>query len=436
MTTQSPALVGRFVSTVFTELNQRKLTYALLRNYDGLPDQVGHDIDILVAEEEIDAFSTTLCQVAREQGWSLALCHERHAFRSFVFAQTFDITSEKILKWDIWAPIKWRWFTCVDSKMALQSRQLHPKGFYIISPGVEAAILLVKELLEKGQVPEKYESRIRQFAETDPKRFKEILEGPFGTKLVNSLITRVEEGDWNQIKNSYGSLRIALMKNAAKRHIFATMLDLCKFTIAHLREFMRNKKGLFICLIGPDGTGKSTISSRLIDSLSDVFGEIRYHHAHYDLLPELKTFCPWLQEKTKKVDVSTLPSESMVPGRLTTGIVMLYYAIDYVLGRARTFPRRGLGEFVIFDRYFYDYAIQPSPFGVNSWLFRLLVRLIPSPDLVIYLDAPPDMIRKRKPDLTLKEITRQASICNQIVSHMPKGHIVDNSLPLDEVINQ
>ncbi|MFC1893703.1 hypothetical protein ACFLYR_06740, partial [Chloroflexota bacterium] len=82
------------------------------------------------------------------------------------------------------------------------------------------------------------------------------------------------------------------------------------------------------------------------------------------------------------------------------------------------------------------YIIQPSPFNIESLLFQILLRFVPSPDLVIHLDAPPELVYRRKSELALSEIERQAAVCKQIVSILPHGHTVDSSLPLKDVVSQ
>lgn len=436
MTTQACAPVGHFVATMFEQLEQQKLPYVVLRNYDGLPEQVGHDIDILVVEEDLDRFGTTLCKIATEGGWWLVQHANRYGFHSFIFVPMPDILVERSLKWDVWAPISWRGFAWINTKVALSSRQVHQRGFYIPAHGVESATLLLKELLQFGKIKSKYLGRIQQFAQADSESFKKVLEKHFSEKLANHLLVQAQRGDWRDIEKSYRFLRLTLIWNAIKHSPASVLSKLCKFAMGHLMEYIRGRPRLFLCLIGPDGSGKSTISAQLIESLSDIFEETHYWHGRFGALPELKTFCPsWLVKKGE-VKTSGQLTTSKMPNRLITSVLMVYYAIDNMFFYARTLRRRSMPELIIFDRYFYDYIIQPSPFGINSWLFRVLARIVPTPDVVIYLHAPSELIHNRKPELTVQEINRQADICNQIVRLLPNAYRVDNSQPLNKVLFQ
>jgi len=436
MTAQICTPLGHFVATVFERLERQKLPYIVLRNYDGLPEHVGHDIDLMVADRDLERFSRLLCETAETEGWHLVQYTNRYGFRSFIFVPCSNGGFEQSLKWDVWAPISWKGFTWIDSEMALSSRHIHQNGFYIPAPGVESATLLLKELLQFGKIKSKYLGRIQQFAQADSENFKKVLEKPFGKKLANHLLIQAQRGDWRDIEKSYGFLRSTLIWKAIKHSPASVLSKLCKFVMGHMMEYIRGRPRLFLCLIGPDGSGKSVISQQLIESLSDIFEETHYYHGRFGALPELKTFCPsWLVKKGE-VKTSEQSMTSKMPNRFVTSVLMAYYAIDNMFLYVRALWRRGTTELVIFDRYFYDYVIQPSPFGINSWLFRVLARLVPTPDIVIYLHAPSELIHNRKPELTIQEINRQADICNQLVRLLPNAYNVDNSQPLNKVILQ
>jgi thymidylate kinase len=437
MTTQVCAPVGHFVATMFEQLEQQKLPYVVLRNYDGLPGHVGNDIDVLVADDNLDRFSTVLCKIATEEGWCLVQHANRYGFRSFIFVPFPNGGfGGQSLKWDVWAPISWKGFTWIDSEVALSSRQVHQNGFYIPAHGVESATLLLKELLQFGKIKKKYLYRIQQFAQLDSESFKRVLEKAFGVDVSKKLLTQAQNGDWSQIERSYGYLRSKLVRKAILDNPVSVLCNVYQFVVGHLKEFIIGHNHLTLCLIGPDGSGKSTVSSHLAESMCDIFEGTCYYHGHFGILPELKTFCPSCLVEKRRQGTSIQLIMQKIPNRLTACILMIYYSFDYILGYAQLLRDRNKGKLIIFDRYFYDYIIQPSPFGINGWLFRVLARLVPTPNVVIYLHASPELIHNRKPELTVQEINRQADICNQLVRLLPNAYHVDNSQPLNRVILQ
>jgi len=53
--TTDPSLHGSILSDFFVRLNEAKISYCVLRGYAGLPDEVSHDVDILVEKISISA---------------------------------------------------------------------------------------------------------------------------------------------------------------------------------------------------------------------------------------------------------------------------------------------------------------------------------------------------------------------------------------------
>jgi hypothetical protein len=57
----------------------------------------------------------------------------------------------------------------------------------------------------------------------------------------------------------------------------------------------------------------------------------------------------------------------------------------------------------------YGYVVQPYAlkFHGPEWFARAVMRLLPRPDLIVNLTAPPDVIRQRKQELTLSQIEQE-----------------------------
>jgi thymidylate kinase len=75
----------------------------------------------------------------------------------------------------------------------------------------------------------------------------------------------------------------------------------------------------------------------------------------------------------------------------------------------RVQPALSAGRLVVADRWAYGYLVQPAAlrFYGPVWLARLVLRLLPQPDLVANLTAPADVIRSRKQELTSSEISAE-----------------------------
>src|SRR5207302_154380 len=76
---------------------------------------------------------------------------------------------------------------------------------------------------------------------------------------------------------------------------------------------------------------------------------------------------------------------------------------------ARVLPAKIHSTLVAFDRTFCDMLVDPKRYRLAPArpLIRFLNALLPQPDLTFVLDADPQAIHARKPELPVEEITRQ-----------------------------
>ena len=107
----------------------------------------------------------------------------------------------------------------------------------------------------------------------------------------------------------------------------------------------------------------------------------------------------------------------------------LGYAVD-------VYPRLRRSTLVLFDRYYQDLLVDPKRhrYGGPLWLARYVGRLFPRPDVIILLDAPPEVLHSRKREVPLAETARQREAYLELVRRSPSCHVVDASRPVPEVV--
>jgi len=118
---------------------------------------------------------------------------------------------------------------------------------------------------------------------------------------------------------------------------------------------------------------------------------------------------------------------------------VFYFAADYVFGYLlKILPALIRTRLVLFDRYMYDLLVDSKRvrYGGPHWLLRFATRFIPRPDLVVLLDAPPEVLWSRKQEVPFEEVTRQRSAYRQIAGKMRSTVIVNAELPPGEVIDR
>ena len=160
----------------------------------------------------------------------------------------------------------------------------------------------------------------------------------------------------------------------------------------------------YICIVGPDGTGKSTLAARLADELD---GPTLHRHWRPGGIPSLRRLAG-----RGESGVITEPHAADVHGTAKAAVRTLYYAGDFIIGHATVFwPVLRTGGFVILERGFEDMVVDPTRYSLPSGrLPALLLPLIPRPDCTIVLQGDPALIHRRKPELPETEIARQCEV--------------------------
>lgn len=439
METRIPrSTMARFLRYLLDRLNAEGVPYCVLRNYDGLPEKVGNDIDFLVAPEAIDRFQGVVLHTARESGWTLVKHENRYGYRSYYLSTSrFD----GLLHLDVRCPYHWKGITFASDDAILRTR-VRRKSFYIPSKGCEAAVSLVKDLLPYGRAKERYLERITRFSREDADNFCATLSGPFGKQLTSRLLGMVQAGDWNGVSGMQRPLRRSLLMRALSHRPWRQLINWARFLMGHLNECLFHPTGFFLVLMGPDGVGKSSVAAGLQEQfVKKLFPKVETVHFRPGMLPELKAVMRSLIRRGGKVHEGRQGTQQeQGTGTFSEKMIWLlrlcYYTLDFVLGHLTIGLARSRGKLVVYDRYYYEYMMQQSRSRLPIWLIRLLGRMVPRPDAVVSLHASPDCILQRKQELTFEEVAMQLERYEQIARELPCAYLVDANSDLNAVVNR
>ena len=213
---------------------------------------------------------------------------------------------------------------------------------------------------------------------------------------------------------------------------------------------------LRIALIGPDGAGKTTIARELPDRLP-VPSTYLYMGINADAsLRKLPTtrmahgIRRLLGKRAEQGGPRSRERSSEPPrhglGRVVRTIKSLTVLANRIAEQVyrQRLARRYLreGSLVLFDRdYFCDYyAYDVAPSKRDRTLAQrlhgwVLEHVYPKPDLVIYLDAPPEVLFARKGEGTLELLAERRDDYRALREVVPSFVEVDASQPLPDVID-
>ncbi len=186
--------------------------------------------------------------------------------------------------------------------------------------------------------------------------------------------------------------------------------------------------GVIIAFLGPDGSGKSSVVKALEDTAPRGFtGVDRYH------------LFPFRKEGDSGAGAAVIDPHRQPPRSYPECVLKLLYLFAlYVAGYWLNIRARSrAGRLIVFDRYYHDLLVDPLRyrFGGPMWLARWIGKLIPKPDLWIFLDATAEVLQARKQEVSFDETARQRLAYTELARGLNNSVVVDASQPLDKVVS-
>lgn len=205
-----------------------------------------------------------------------------------------------------------------------------------------------------------------------------------------------------------------------------------------------------VTLIGPDGAGKTTITRRLHASGLLPF---RYLYMGVNIgasnaaLPTSRLVA-WLKRRARpSVASSGAPDGAATPrrrgtrSRIRAAARLANRLAEEWFRQVISWSYQLRGYVVLYDRHFaLDFA--PEITGEQSRALEhrihrwFLTYLYPRPDLIVFLDAPGEVLFARKGESSIEELERRRQGFLRMGARLPGFVRVDATAPLEEVYQQ
>jgi thymidylate kinase len=269
---------------------------------------------------------------------------------------------------------------------------------------------------------DKYQPQVRAVFEERRDQVRSVLKPRFGSVAV-PLIEAVIADDRALLIRLLPRLRRRLIW----RHLIAAPIRSvaavarhygCEVRIRFTSAFVDN-----VCILGPDGAGKSTVLEAVSKGLVGASKEIHVRHLKPDILRNGPSSGPVTDPHGK-------PPRAMAMSLLKVFAWLIEAWVDQFAHGHKNATLR------LWDRYYHDLLVDPKRYryGGPMGLARLVGCLIPKPDLWILLDAPPEVLQARKREVRFEETARQRQAYLELVKGMKNAVVVDASQPLDDVV--
>ena len=413
--------MNHFLCELFSLLNE-KFQYAVLRNYETLPDQYNsRDIDLLIPYQDLELLKKQLPSFAERYACRILYINEDNQFFTIVFVDS----SYKIFQLDFQHNFAWLGIDLLDEREVLKQRIFNGKVYHL-PPDLT---FLPKYLY------------CRILGAPYPSKYANILKAAmaYDTSFINRVLTRLSGGKgsldyWNQAEK--WTLRRSAFGAALRRHPVQTNWRMADFLFRYVLDLFR-RRGLMISFSGPDGCGKTTVIEMLRERLE--VNKPYLFHFRPSLLPNLGEVAhkaKVLKEVDRNFDQ---PHRGHKKGLFSSMIRLGYYVSDYILGHAiRVLPLRQRKQIVFFDRYFTDIIVD----GERSSIFlyykflACLRHFIPQCQYNFLFRVEPKTIHSRKQELSIEDMNRIYLRLDYLADHDKSYYWIDNNGTPEEAVEQ
>jgi thymidylate kinase len=412
---QGPAAdwVASFLAALFTALDGAGLRWVVLRNHQDLPDRAGHDVDLLVHPADAPRVDPLVRAVVTRQGLALLRAYAGIEHETFDVAAG-DLSGRLLLHVDVQTAARYRGRLLVDGgDLLAHTRAVPARGgvpLRLPEPAMEAYALLLHAALHKGALKAKYAARVAELGDADPGGLERLASERLGAAVGARLAAVRGEAELLALRPDLRrALRRRYPANPARQAWFR-MRSGARQTRLRLRP-----RGMFAAFLGPDGSGKSSLTDLLVERLSGHEDVLKVHRVYMGsgqpLLPSRK-LTRRLHGKTGPITVRDVsPRRLRGPLHVMADEVLRYWV--------HVRPRLAPHGVVLTDRYAYDVLRVNNPTLQKPWFRRLAVAVIPSPQLTFFLEGDPEVIAARKRELTVAETTRQLHAYRKLAGVVP-----------------
>ena len=434
-------------SKIFTqfcdELNNCKIKFFILRNYKTLPEiNLSKDIDFMIDPKSLrkvikiykDILKSNKFEYYYQSDYAkVSCCYGINTIDNLSIH--FDFIGEYVSK-------GYEVFTFDEMYKDVESY----KNFFVASAYLEAITLFIyKQFNTKSYFKEIYKEQIlNTFINND--KFNNHLKNLVGEKLSTKIIDKINDKDFDGMLKYSDELTKKLKNYVLKKRPIKTISKKIYFILEKIsiNTFKFKRLSKVFSVMAPDGAGKTTFLDNLSEKLayyfvnSSVEERVSIYHFRPSILPNLGAVGEKAKVMKQDTDYSN-PHRAKPAGKISSLVRITYYWFDYLIGYF-ILTRKDLKtyKFTLFDRYIYDFIVDPFRSRINlpTWVRKLYVKLTPQPKIVFYLHADPDVIYKRKQELTLEEIKRQNKIYLDLANSHDRFKILDANRRYDESVDE
>jgi hypothetical protein len=377
-------------------LERAGVSWALVRGAEGV-DREGADLDVLVAEADL----ATAVQALETAGYAVLPAVEPYA-RSLVRRDpaTEDWSLIDLTTRFAFGPVpKLR----VRVEREVLGRAEWKDGVRRVAPPDAFWLLLLHAVLDHDRFDDRHRRHLTSLlpASRADDVVARVIDTVPAAPVAARLRALVDAADWAGVEQAVRELHGSVAPSGAgARRVVSRVGRISRRLPAMLR-----RPGISVAIIGPDGSGKSTLVRDLPEGLP---------------VPTRTRYLGLFGAGHRRAPVPGLGFLGRI-GRVWRG------AIADAAALAR-------GRIVIYDRYPYDMLRARGSESTGRRLRRWIeAHAAPPPDLVILLDAPAEQLHARRPEHSVEELRDLLEHYRSIAAGLDRVTVLDATAPAADV---
>lgn len=400
-----------FILELTKEYKCNNLIYTFLRD-DDLSNLVdGDDIDIVVHENQKNLNHSIIMSIAKKNNYVI---YKNFEFNDNVVYTIFmyidNVISVLYLHFQFnlrLNQIKISHENHLYLKNSIIFNNVCVKNqFPVLDNNYYVYALITHAIFDKGHFKDEYKNKLTfLIKDIDKHKIKNIFNENFPGKIDSAFFELMFNLKFDEIIQNK---KILFNFKICFKSSFYYLLNNLRRTKKYINKIFKNN-GLFIVVLGPDGSGKTTIVNELFNNNSyKRKKKIYFGSSKRDRFINLISSKKNLRGKNFN-SYSQLKEENCTSYKkiayayLRTIYHFLKFVINYVF---HIYPLLMKDNIIMGDRYFYDLLIMRDIELSNNFK-KIFFFLTPSPDVSILLNNDPDIIYSRKQELSIDEISRQ-----------------------------
>lgn len=409
---------------ILEHLDTSSVEYCLLGATDSYPNLSG-DIDIAIPRDAFKRIDSIVQHFCQQHQFLLIqkLVHESTGYYYVLSHFDTDNNAYAFIEVDFCSDYKRSGRLYITAEQLIANRELESEHQYWKLNNTYSFLYYFIKKIDKGAISDTQFKQLQACWQEERTSIMVTLQSYFSRQAIDIIASAFDTQNAGLLNDHFTGIRKSLHNKMPKR-IGDIILDK-----ARLLKRAAVPTGLMVCILGRDGSGKSTFSTNLVNSLDACFRDTGKYHLYPGLIFGSQTHSEQAQ----------FPHAQKARNSLLSFFKLELFFIEFFCGYwFKIYPLKVRSTFLLFDRYFIDVLIDPIRYRNtnNERTIKLFHKMLPKPDVWIILDISSEVLMTRKNELTFEKSESLRSRYLDIKAFLPNSILINTEKAIPECINE